>query len=79
MRVGISLLTLAPGDLGGSETYARQLVKALPTIRRHDYTVFVPAHAKDAAGTLPTTEVGEPPVAKRGPARIAPLARYAVK
>ncbi len=63
MRVGISLLTLAPGDLGGSETYARQLVRALPAVRRLDYTVFVPAQAKDAAGSLPATEVGEPPVA----------------
>ena len=70
MRVGISLLTLAPGDLGGSETYARQLVRALPAVRRLDYTVFVPAHAKDAAGSLPATEVGEAPLARRGPARI---------
>ena len=29
MRVGLSLLTLSPGDLGGSETYARQLVRSL--------------------------------------------------
>ena len=79
MRVGISLLTLAPGDLGGSETYARQLVRALPAVRRHDYTVFVPAHAKDAAGSLPATEVGEPPVAKRGPARIAAMALSAFR
>ena len=70
MRVGISLLTLAPGDLGGSETYARQLVRALPAVRRLDYTVFVPARAKDAAGSLPATEVGEPPVGRRGPARV---------
>jgi hypothetical protein len=32
MRVGISLLTLAPSDLGGSETYARQLVRALSRV-----------------------------------------------
>lgn len=80
MRVGISLLTLAPGDLGGSETYARQLVKALPAVRRLDYTVFVPAHAKDAAGSLPATEVGEPAVARRGPAaRIAAMALSAFR
>jgi glycosyltransferase involved in cell wall biosynthesis len=80
VRVGISLLTLAPGDLGGSETYARQLIKALPAVRRLEYTVFVPAHAKDAAGSLPATEVGDPGrVAKRGPARIAIMALSAFR
>ncbi len=79
MRVGISLLTLAPGDLGGSETYARQLVRALPAVRRLDYTVFVPAHAKDAAGSLPATEVGEAPLARRGPARILGMALSAFR
>lgn len=74
MRVGISLLTLAPGDLGGSETYARQLVRALASVGTHEYAVFVPARAKDAAGRLPAIEVKEPPVAKRGPARIAAMA-----
>ena len=74
MQVGISLLTLAPGDLGGSETYARQLTKALAAVGTHEYTVFVPARAKDAAGGLPAVEVREPPVARRGPARIAAMA-----
>jgi glycosyltransferase involved in cell wall biosynthesis len=74
VRVGISLLTLAPGDLGGSETYARQLVRALASVGTHEYAVFVPARAKDAAGRLPAIEVKEPPVAKRGPARIAAMA-----
>ncbi|MGH3133758.1 MAG: glycosyltransferase family 4 protein [Gaiellaceae bacterium] len=71
MRVGIALLTLAPGDLGGSETYARQLIRALSSVGTLEYAVFVPAGAKDAAGGLPIVAVGEPPVAKRGPARIA--------
>jgi glycosyltransferase involved in cell wall biosynthesis len=74
VRVGISLLTLAPGELGGSETYARQLVKALSSVGTLEYAVFVPARAKDAAGRLPAIEVKEPPVAKRGPARIAAMA-----
>jgi glycosyltransferase involved in cell wall biosynthesis len=74
VRVGISLLTLAPGELGGSETYARQLVKALSSVGTLEYTVFVPARAKDAAGRLPAIEVKEPAVARRGPARIAGMA-----
>ena len=74
VRVGISLLTLAPGDLGGSETYARQLVRALSSVGTLEYAVFVPSRAKDAAGRLPAIEVKEPPVARRGPLRIAGMA-----
>jgi glycosyltransferase involved in cell wall biosynthesis len=74
VRVGISLLTLSPGELGGSETYARQLVKALSSVGTLEYAVFVPARAKDAAGRLPAIEVREPPVARGGPARIAAMA-----
>ena len=74
MRVGISLLTLSPGDLGGSETYARQLLRGLARVGTNDYTVLVPARAKDAAEGLPTVEVKDPPVGRRGPLRIAMMA-----
>jgi glycosyltransferase involved in cell wall biosynthesis len=79
VRVGISLLTLAPGDLGGSETYVRELARALARVGAHEYRVFVSARAKDAAGDLPTVELRDPPAAKRGPARIAALALSAVR
>ena len=69
MRVGISLLTLSPGDGGGSETYARQLTRALGRVGTHEYMVLVPARAKDAAEGLPAVEVKDPPVA---PPRAAP-------
>ena len=68
MRVGISLLTLSPGDGGGSETYARQLTRALGRVGTHEYMVLVPARAKDAAEGLPAVEVKDPPVGRRGPA-----------
>jgi glycosyltransferase involved in cell wall biosynthesis len=74
VRVGISLLTLSPGDAGGSETYARQLVHALGRVRTHDYVVLVPARARDAANGLPAVEVRDPPVGKRGPLRILTMA-----
>ena len=74
MRVGISLLTLAPNDLGGSETYARQLIRALARIGTLEYSVFVPAHAKDAAEGLPAIAVKDSPVARRGPSRIPAMA-----
>ena len=74
MRVGISLLTLSPGDGGGSETYARQLTRALGRVGTHEYMVLVPARAKDAAEGLPAVEVKDPPVGRRGPLRIATMA-----
>src|SRR4029079_10191494 len=77
MRVALSLLTFSPGDHGGSETYARQLVRSLATVGTLDYAVLVPARAKDAAEGLPAIEVKDPPVAKRGPLRIAAMALQA--
>ena len=74
MRVGLSLLTLSPGESGGSETYARQLLRALGRVGTNDYTVLVPARAKDAAEGLPTVEVKDPPLGRRGPLRIATMA-----
>jgi glycosyltransferase involved in cell wall biosynthesis len=74
MRVGISLLTLAPSDLGGSETYARQLVRALSRVGSLEYAVLVPARAKDAAEGLPAIEVKDPPIGRRGPSRIPAMA-----
>src|SRR2546423_14196943 len=50
--VGISLLTLVPGTVGGSEVYTRQLVQALARVGRLEYQVFVPTIAPDAADGL---------------------------
>ena len=50
MTVGISLLTLVPGVVGGSETYARELVRALGRVGRHTYRVFTPAIVDDLPG-----------------------------
>jgi len=55
VRVGLSLLTLIPGISGGSETYARELARALVRIGTHDYLALVPPLAPDAGGGLPTT------------------------
>jgi glycosyltransferase involved in cell wall biosynthesis len=50
MRVGISLLTLVPGVVGGSETYARELVRALDRVGELDYRVFRPRIVDDVSG-----------------------------
>jgi glycosyltransferase involved in cell wall biosynthesis len=51
--VGISLLTLVPGAVGGSETYARELLRALARAGELEYRVLLPTLAPDAAGGLP--------------------------
>jgi glycosyltransferase involved in cell wall biosynthesis len=55
--IGISLLTLVPGLSGGSETYSRELCRALDRVGDLDYRVFVPKIAPDAASGLPSHTV----------------------
>jgi glycosyltransferase involved in cell wall biosynthesis len=50
MTVGISLLTLVPGVVGGSETYARELVRGLNRVGELDYRVFTPKIVQDVEG-----------------------------
>lgn len=73
MRVGISLLTLVPGISGGSETYARELVRALGRVGEHDYRVYLPMIADDVEG-LPAEVVNEYRASRSTPGRIAAMA-----
>jgi glycosyltransferase involved in cell wall biosynthesis len=73
MRVGISLLTLVPGLVGGSETYARELCRALARVGELDYAVFVPVVAPGAGDGLPTTVVPEYRAKTTMPGRIAAM------
>ena len=58
MTIGIALLTLAPGRMGGSETYARGLTAALAEHGTRDYVVAVPPDATDAGGGLSVITAG---------------------
>jgi glycosyltransferase involved in cell wall biosynthesis len=62
--IGIALLTLVPGELGGSETYARQLLRSLVQVGELDYLVLVPPVAPDAAEGLPSRVVREYGIAR---------------
>jgi glycosyltransferase involved in cell wall biosynthesis len=53
------MLTLVPGVVGGSETYARGLARALARERTVDVSAFVPTLALDAGEGLPTEVVEE--------------------
>ena len=53
--IGIGLLTLVSGVVGGSETYARELVRGLGRVGTLEYRVFVSEAARDAGDGLPTS------------------------
>jgi glycosyltransferase involved in cell wall biosynthesis len=74
MTVGISLLTLVPGIVGGSETYARELVRALGRVGELDYRVFRPAIAEDVPGET----VRSYRARRSTPGRLAAMTRAAV-
>ena len=57
--VGISLLTLVPGEVGGTETYARGLTRGLAAVGELPYRVLLPPVAADAHGGLPAEIVAE--------------------
>jgi glycosyltransferase involved in cell wall biosynthesis len=71
--VGISLLTLVPGVVGGSERYARELCRALARVGTLDYRVFVPSIAQDAAGPLPARAVPSYRAARSMPGRMVAM------
>lgn len=50
LRVALSMLTLVPGDMGGTETYARELVRTLGRSAAVEVTTFV---SRVAAGSSP--------------------------
>jgi glycosyltransferase involved in cell wall biosynthesis len=57
--VGIALLTLVPGELGGSESAAAELLRALARGGTLPYRVYLPPAAPDAGGGLPSEVVPE--------------------
>ena len=72
MQVGISLLTLVPRISGGSETYARELVRALGEVGAHSYRVLLPSIATDVDG-LPSEVVDEYRASSSMPGRIVAM------
>lgn len=79
MRVALSLLTLVPGEMGGSETYVRGLARGLATQRTVDVIAFVPALAPDAAEGLPMEIVAEYRSATTAAGRLRAMAEASVR
>ena len=77
--VGISLLTLVPGVVGGSETYARQLLRALARTGELEYRVLLPPLAPEAGGGLPAVVAPEYGTATTLGGRLAAMALAAAR
>jgi glycosyltransferase involved in cell wall biosynthesis len=77
--IGIAILTLVPGELGGSETATRGLLHGLASIGTLDYRVFVPPVAPDAGDGLPTEVVPEYRRAHSIPERFTAMALAAAR
>jgi glycosyltransferase involved in cell wall biosynthesis len=72
--VGISLLTLVPGELGGSETYVRELLRGLGRVGELSYRVLLPPVAPDASEGLPAEIATEYRRARTIPERLTAMA-----
>ena len=79
MRVGLALLTLVPGRIGGSETYARALTRALEPAEGLDYEVLVSRLTPDAGGGLPTVVAPEYRASRTIPGRLAAMTLAAAR
>ena len=79
MRVGISLLTLVPGEVGGAETAARGLCAGLAEVGTLDYTAFTPPAAPGAGEGLPEVPVPEYRLARNVPQRALAMALATVR
>ena len=71
--VGIPILTLVPGELGGSEIYVRELLRGLGRVGGQSYLVLAPPGAPDASEGLPCELATEYGSARSLPGRLAAM------
>jgi glycosyltransferase involved in cell wall biosynthesis len=72
--IAVSMLTLRPGRMGGSESYGRNLTRALAARGGGGLVCLVPHGADDAAGGLPSVVVDEADTRRGTPELFARLA-----
>jgi glycosyltransferase involved in cell wall biosynthesis len=77
--IGISLLTLVPGEMGGSESATRGLLRALAQVGTLPYRVYLPPAARDAHEGLPYEIVTTYREAHTRLVRLAALAAATVR
>jgi glycosyltransferase involved in cell wall biosynthesis len=77
--LAIALLTLVPGELGGSESSTRELLRALARVGTLDYRVFLPPVAPEGAEGLPAEVVPEYRPAHSIPQRLGAMGLAAAR
>jgi len=77
--VGLALLTLVPGELGGSETYVRELLRALADVGELDYRVLLPPAAAGLETGLPSEVATEYRPARTPRERLVAMTAAAVR
>jgi glycosyltransferase involved in cell wall biosynthesis len=77
--IGIPLLTLVPGELGGSETYVRELLRGLGRVGEHEYEVLLPPAAPTASEGLPAEIATEYRLARTIPQRLVAMGTAAAR
>lgn len=77
--VAIALLTLVPGELGGSESSTRELLRALARGGTLDYRVYLPPVAPEGGEGLPACVVSAYRPARTIPERLAAMAWAAAR
>ncbi|HSL64978.1 MAG TPA: glycosyltransferase family 1 protein, partial [Gaiellaceae bacterium] len=77
--VGLSLLTLVPGQIGGTETYVRGLTRGLAEHGELPYRVFLPRVAAGAGNGLPEEIATEYRAARTLPQRFAAMGLAAAR
>jgi glycosyltransferase involved in cell wall biosynthesis len=77
--LAIALLTLVPGELGGSESSTRELLRSLARVGTLDYRVFLPPVAPEASEGLPAEVVPEYRRARSIPERLAAMGLAAAR
>jgi glycosyltransferase involved in cell wall biosynthesis len=79
MRVGLSLLTLVPGEVGGAETAARGLARGLAEAGALEYAALTPPAAPGAGEGLPEVAVPEYRHARTVPQRLLAMSLAALR
>jgi glycosyltransferase involved in cell wall biosynthesis len=77
--IGIALLTLVPGEMGGSENATRGVLRGLAGAGTLEYRVLAPSIAPDAGEGLPTEIAPEYRRARTHRERVAAMAVAAVR
>ncbi len=77
--IGIALLTLVPGELGGSESAAHELLRALAGGGTLPYRVYLPPVAPDAGEGLPSEVAKEYRAARTIRGRLAAMSLATVR